>query len=60
MGEWYIKEIFKTVHKKNPISGHCWTEPGPTIWWAICSPKLGIISKHRTEENAEKELKKYQ
>jgi hypothetical protein len=46
-----IREVFKRIHKKNPISGHEWTEHGPTIGYEIAGP-CGVESKYKTEKAA--------
>ena len=51
----YIRERFKLVNKRNPISGHRWTEHGPTTGYRVVGP-TGVLSLHRTDANARKAL----
>ncbi len=46
-----IREVFKLIHKKSPLSGHEWTEHGPTFGYEVVGP-CGVESKHKTEKNA--------
>lgn len=48
-----IRENFKLIDRKNPISGHEWTEHGPTTSYSVVGP-AGEVSRHRTEAGAEK------
>lgn len=54
-----IREVFKLVHRHNPISGHRWTEHGKTTGYEVVG-KFGVISKHRKLERAEAALASYQ
>lgn len=50
-----IREEFPLIEKTNPVSGHSWTEHGPTKTWAVVG-STGVLSRHRTPEGAEKAL----
>lgn len=39
-----ITEVFKVKECHNPISGHRWSEAGPTTGWKVTSP-LGLKIK---------------
>jgi len=49
-----IREVFKTKHETNPISGHSWSVHGPTTGYEIVGP-FGVVAKHRTLKVAERE-----
>lgn len=51
----YIREQFEFIDKRNTISGHQWTEHGPTTTYMVISP-TGILSRHRTQKSAEQAL----
>lgn len=46
-----VREVFKLIHCKNKLSGHQWTEHGPTTCYVVVGP-YGEISRHRTEARA--------
>ena len=46
-----VRAIQKRIDKKNPISGHEWTEYGPVTGYQVVGP-LGVWSTHRSEEAA--------
>ena len=46
-----IREVFKTIDRRNPISGHEWTEHGPTTGYEVVGP-FGVLEKCRTEVSA--------
>ena len=46
-----ICAIQKRIDKKNPISGHEWTEYGPVTGYNVVGP-LGCWSTHKTESAA--------
>ena len=48
-----IRENYKLIDCKNPISGHEWTEHGPTTSYSVVGP-FGDISRHTSEAKAEK------
>ena len=48
-----IREVFKLINKKNPISGHEWFEYGPTTSYEVVGP-TGVVSTHRTQAGADK------
>jgi hypothetical protein len=48
-----IREIFKNIDRKNPISGHEWTEHGPTTGYEIAGP-FGVVDRARTQAGAER------
>lgn len=50
-----INEIFKTVHKSNPVSGHKWSENGKSIGFEVRGG-LWFTTRHKTMKNAKKEL----
>ena len=50
-----IREVFKTVWKTNPISGHSWPEHGVTTAWEVVGP-FGAVGSFKSEKRAEKEL----
>ena len=43
---------YKRINKRNPISGHCWSEDVPLNTWDIISPLSGKIQSVRSEEKA--------
>lgn len=53
-----VREVFKLIHCKNKLSGHQWTEHGPTTGYVVVGPygeivgPYGEISRHRTEARA--------
>ena len=49
-----LVEVFKTVEKRNPISGHRWTEHGETIAYEVVTP--GGRHRYKSEAKAVKEL----
>lgn len=48
-----IRERFNLIEKHNPVSGHRWTEHGPTTCFYVIGA-CGISSRHNTIEGAEK------
>ena len=54
-----IREVFKLVNCKNKLSGHEWTEPGPTTGYEVVGP-FGTVSRHTTERAAEKSREAYE
>lgn len=48
-----IRDVYRTVWKTNPISGHSWPEHGPTTGYEIVGP-YGVLDKARTQEAAER------
>ena len=54
--QYKITEIFKTIPKYNPISGHRWTEYGKSTGFEV-SGGLWTTTRHRTKESAIKEIK---
>jgi len=54
-----IREIFKRIHKKNPISGFEWIEHGETKKYHVIGAS-GLYSTHKTEKSAEKAQKSLQ
>lgn len=48
-----IREVFTRQNKVNPVSGHEWTEHGPTTSFQVIGA-VGIHSTHRTITGAEK------
>ena len=48
-----IREVFTKQNNVNPISGHEWTEHGPTTSFQVIGA-AGVHSKHRTIAGAEK------
>ena len=54
-----IREIFRLVNMENPVSGHRWTEHGPTTGYQVIGA-VGVHSRHRTEAGARKEAKELQ
>lgn len=59
MSEVRVSEIRKCTWVKNPISGHEWREWGPVTGWEVNGP-IGLVSKHRSEEAANKAAESYQ
>lgn len=53
-----IREEFRLIDKKNPVSGHQWTEHGPTTSWVVVGP-TGVLSRCRSQEGAEKQLQEW-
>ena len=49
-----VRAIQKRIDKRNPISGHEWTEYGPVTGYEVVGP-LGVWSKHKSEKAAIKE-----
>lgn len=49
-----IRERFKVIIKRNPISGHKWFDYGPTTGYEVVGP-TGVVATRRTLANAEKE-----
>lgn len=49
----YIRENYRRIDCHNPISGHRWTEHGPTNSYTVVGP-TGPLSTHSTEAKAEK------
>lgn len=54
-----IRPVFKLIDKRNPISGHEWTEHGPTTGYVVVGA-CGVYSRHRIWERAEKARKELQ
>lgn len=54
-----IRENFKLIDRRNPISGHQWTEHGPTTSYSVVGP-TGEVSKHRSEAQAIKSRDEYE
>ncbi len=54
-----IREHFDRFAKKNPVSGHKWTEYGPTTSYQVIGA-VGVHSTHRTEKGAKKEAQALQ
>ena len=54
-----VREVFKRIYKKNYLSGHEWTEHGPTTGYEVVGPS-GVESKHRTEAAADAAAKELQ
>lgn len=54
-----IRENFKLINCKNPISGHEWTDHGPTTSYSVVGP-TGEVSRHRSEAQAIKSRDKYE
>ena len=54
-----IRERFALLHKRNPISGHEWTEHGPTTSYETVGI-AGVVSWHRTLAGAEKSRAEWQ
>lgn len=50
-----ISPVFKTVPKRNPISGHRWNESIPTGSFQVIGGKF-CTTLHRSIESAEKEV----
>ncbi len=48
-----IRENFKLIQCKNPISGHEWTEHGPTKSYSVIGP-TGEVSRHKSDTAAQK------
>lgn len=51
-----VRAIQKKLDKKNPVSGHEWTEYGPITGYEVVGP-LGVWSKHKSEKAAIKAAK---
>lgn len=49
----------KRINKRNPISGHSWSEDIPLDVWDIVSPLAGKIQTVRSEEKAIRLCKEY-
>jgi hypothetical protein len=47
-----VREVYKRINKRNPNSGHEWTEPGPTTEYEVVG-RIGVISFHKKESVAE-------
>lgn len=54
-----IREVFKLVHKTNPISGHSWTEHGDTTYYQVMGNGI-VHSRHKSHEAADKARKELQ
>ena len=54
-GPIHIKEVFKLIHRYNPISGHMWTEHGETVGYEVIGGGW-MRTKHKTLKQAEKEV----
>ena len=48
-----IREVFKLIPKHNPISGHQWTEHGPTTSYKVMGNGVEH-SRHKSSAAAEK------
>ena len=48
-----IRENFKLIHCKNPISGYEWIEHGPTTSYSVVGP-TGEVSRHKSDAAAQK------
>ena len=46
-----VRETFKRIDHKNPISGHEWSTHGPTTGYEVVGP-CGVCSKHTSETKA--------
>ena len=55
MTELRITEAYKTVWKKNPVSGHEWPEQGDFLGYEV-SGGLWIRARFRTLKAAQKDL----
>ena len=53
-----IRERYKLINKKNPVSGHEWFEHGPTTGYEVAGP-TGVLAICRTLENAEKQKEEW-
>ena len=49
-----IRERFKLINKKSPVSGHEWFEHGPTTGYEVIGP-TGVLATCRTLPAAEKQ-----
>jgi len=54
MTEWKIYEVRKQIKKRNPVSGHQWTEEGDIIGFEVVGPFTR--DHYKTYKKAEKEL----
>jgi hypothetical protein len=54
-----IREVFKRLDHHNPVSGHRWTDHGPTTSYEIVGP-LGVCAKARTEAGAQRKRDEWQ
>ena len=54
-----IRENFARIDRGNPVSGHAWTEHGPTTSWSVVGP-AGEVSRHLSEHAAEKALAEWE
>jgi len=48
-----IRSVFKKINKKNPISGHEWTEHGETTEYEVVG-KCGVYARCKSYEKANK------
>jgi hypothetical protein len=54
-----VREVYRRIDCHNPVSGHRWTEHGPTTGYEVVGA-TGVLSKHRTEAAALKEAAEWQ
>lgn len=59
MPEVRIREVFKRIEKHNPVSGHRWTEHGPTTSYEIAGP-TGVCARARSQAGADKKRAEWQ
>jgi hypothetical protein len=54
-----IRDVFKIINKKCKLSGHEWTEHGPTTGYDIVGP-FGVIAHAKTQKKAEQLQQEWQ
>jgi hypothetical protein len=54
-----IREVFKITWHRNPISGHEWSEHGPTTSYEIVRDGR-VVEKCKTQKKADKLLVEWQ
>lgn len=54
-----IRENFKLINKRNPVSGHEWLEYGSTTSYSVVGP-TGELGQFRTEASAQRSVKEWE